>query len=126
MISSKSCKDIIKFDACLISVIGNKIEGHLGGLVVERLPWSQVMVLGSWDRVPRRAPRREPASPSACVSASVCVSYEKIIFFKNELRCCQRRICACIPLIYKYNNFYKINLYISSRNMLGRIIDYIA
>ena len=32
------------------------------------LPSAQVVILGSWDRVPHRAPHREPASPSACVS----------------------------------------------------------
>ena len=30
--------------------------------------------LGSWAWVPYWAPHREPASPSACVSASLCVS----------------------------------------------------
>ena len=51
-------------------------EGHLGGSLVERLPSSQVMILGFWDQVPCWAPRREPASASAsaCVSASLCVS----------------------------------------------------
>ena len=48
--------------------------GYLGGSVVEHLPSAQVMILGSWDQVPHRAPLREPASPSACVSASLCVS----------------------------------------------------
>ena len=44
--------------------------GHLGGSVVEHLPSAQVVILGSWDQVPHRAPHTEPASPSACVSAS--------------------------------------------------------
>ena len=48
--------------------------GHLGGSVVEHLPLSPVMILGSRDGVPHRAPCREPASPSACVSAFLCVS----------------------------------------------------
>ena len=47
-----------------------------GGSVVEHLPWAQGVILGSWDRVPHRAPCREPASPSAWVSASLCVSQE--------------------------------------------------
>ena len=34
----------------------------------------QGMIPGSWDQVLHQAPRREPASPSACVSASLCVS----------------------------------------------------
>ena len=49
-------------------------EGHVGGSVVECLPWAQVMTPGSWDGVPRRAPRMEAASPSACVSASLALS----------------------------------------------------
>ena len=48
--------------------------GHLDGSVVEYL--AQGVILGSWDQVPHRAPHREPASPSACVSASLCVSHE--------------------------------------------------
>ena len=50
------------------------LEGHLGDSVVEHLPLAQVMILGSWDRVPHLAPQEEPASPSACVSASLSVS----------------------------------------------------
>ena len=38
------------------------------------LPLAQVMILGSWDRVLHQALCEEPASPSACVSASLCVS----------------------------------------------------
>ena len=52
------------------------LEGCLGGSVVECLPSAQGMIPGSWDRVPHRAPQREPASPSACVSAFLCVSHE--------------------------------------------------
>ena len=48
--------------------------GHLGGSVVESLPLAQVVIPGSWDLVLHRAPCGEPASPSACVSASLCVS----------------------------------------------------
>ena len=35
-----------------------KIEerGHVGGSVVELLPWAQGMILGSWGRVPGRVP----------------------------------------------------------------------
>ena len=48
--------------------------GFLGGSVVERLPWTQGLILETQDRVPHQAPCREPASASACVSASLCVS----------------------------------------------------
>ena len=52
------------------------LEGRLGGSVVEHLPWAQGVILRSPDQVPHRAPCMEPASPSACVSASLCVSHE--------------------------------------------------
>ena len=48
--------------------------GRLGGSVVKHLPLAQVMIPGSWDLVPHWALCREPASPSAYVSASLCVS----------------------------------------------------
>ena len=51
----------------------NKSQGHLGGSVVEGLPLTQGMIPMSWDRVPHQAHCMEPASPSACVSASLCV-----------------------------------------------------
>ena len=56
-------------------------QGHLGGLVVEHLPSAQVVIPGCWDGAtptPRlhRVSSREPASPSACASASLCVSYQ--------------------------------------------------
>ena len=37
------------------------------------LPSAQVMIPGSWDVVPHWGLCREPASPSAYVSASLCV-----------------------------------------------------
>ena len=52
----------------------NREGGCLGGLVVERLPSAQVMILGSWDQVLHQALHEEPASPSAYVSASFSVS----------------------------------------------------
>ena len=54
------------------------VWGHPGGSVVERLPSAQGVILETWDRVPCQAPCMEPASPSACVSASLCVSHEQI------------------------------------------------
>ena len=47
---------------------------HLSGSVVEHLPLAQSVILGSQDRVPHQTPTRKPASPSAYVSASLCVS----------------------------------------------------
>ena len=41
--------------------------GCLGSSVVEHLSWAQIVILGSWDRVPHQASWREPASPSPCV-----------------------------------------------------------
>ena len=49
-------------------------QERLGGSVVGRLPLAQGMVPESWDQVPHWAPCMEPSSPSACVSASLCVS----------------------------------------------------
>ena len=51
-----------------------RIQGHLDGSMVEHLPLAQIMILGSWDRVLQQAPCRKPSSPSACISASLCVS----------------------------------------------------
>ena len=52
----------------------NGKNGRLGGSVVECLPLAQGMILESWDPVPHQAPGRESASPSAYVSASLCLS----------------------------------------------------
>ena len=48
--------------------------GHLGGSVLEDLPLAQVMIFGSWDRVPNQAFQKEPASLSAYVSDFLSVS----------------------------------------------------
>ena len=50
--------------------------GRLGGSAVEHLPSDQGMIPEFRDRVSHQAPRRELASPSACVSATLCVSHE--------------------------------------------------
>ena len=49
------------------------MEGHLGGSVVKRLPWAQVMNPGSWDQAPHQAPcsAGKPASPSPTPPACV-------------------------------------------------------
>ena len=49
-------------------------KGWLGGSVVEHLPSAQGLILESQDQVPHRAPCIALASPSAYVSASLCVS----------------------------------------------------
>ena len=48
-------------------------EGHLDGSAVKHLPSAQGVILESGDAVPHRGPCMEPASPSAYVSASLCV-----------------------------------------------------
>ena len=56
-------------------ILNNNLEGgRLGGSAVEHLPSAQGMILEFKDRVPSQAPCEEPASPSACVSASPCLS----------------------------------------------------
>ena len=56
----------------------------MSGFIVERLPLAQVMIPGSWDRVPHWASCREPASPSACVSTSLATSLINQLIFKSE------------------------------------------
>ena len=46
-------------------------KGRLSGSAVERLPLTQSMIMGSWNRVPHQTPCMESVSPSACVSASL-------------------------------------------------------
>ena len=57
------------------TLIKNSI-GQPGGRSGLEPPSARGVTLGTWDRVPRRAPCVEPASPSARVSAflSLCVS----------------------------------------------------
>ena len=52
------------------------MRGSLGGSAVERLPKAQGVILESWVRILNQAPCRERASPSACVSAFLCVQSE--------------------------------------------------
>ena len=49
--------------------------GDLGGSVVDPLSLARVMILGSWDYIPHKAPHREPAFPSAYVFASLSVPF---------------------------------------------------
>ena len=56
---------------CPVQMVHPGQPRWLSGLV---LPSAQGVILETQDRVPRQAPGMEPASPSACVSASLCVS----------------------------------------------------
>ena len=49
--------------------------GHLGGSAIELLPLAQGMIPEYWDRAPHQAACMEPASLSACVSASLSLSF---------------------------------------------------
>ena len=51
---------------------------RLGGSVVECLLLAQCVIPESGDRVPHQASCLKPTSLPACVSASLCVSHEKI------------------------------------------------
>ena len=50
--------------------------GQPGGLSGLALPWVRGLVLETSNGVPCQAPCTEPASPSACVSVSLCVSHD--------------------------------------------------
>ena len=78
-------------------------RGHLGGSVVEHLPWAPVVILGSWDQVPHRAPHREPASPSAL---SLSLMNKSIKSFKENPSqggsYCESGI---VPIVRVFNQF---------------------
>ena len=57
-------------------VFKNFTVGHLGGSAVKHLFLAQGVIVELQDQVPLLAPCMEPASPSAYVSASLCVSHE--------------------------------------------------
>ena len=61
--------EFLYFLGLSMGLFKNEVDGHLGGSVTEPLPWAQVVIPGSGI-----VPRREPASPSAFLSASLCVS----------------------------------------------------
>ena len=48
-----------------------EVLGHMSSSEVERLPSAQVVIPGSWNRVPHQAPLRELASPSASLSVDL-------------------------------------------------------
>ena len=51
------------------------VMGSLCSSVTEHLSSAQVMIPGSWNWIPHQAPCREPASPSACVSTFLGLSW---------------------------------------------------
>ena len=57
--------------------------------MVEHLSLAQVVILGSWDRVPHQAPLREPASPSAYVSVSFSVS-----LMNKQIKPLKKNVCV--------------------------------
>ena len=64
--------------------------------MIECLSLAQGVIPGSWDRVLYHDPHRESASPSAYVSASVCVCLMNK-FFKKSLKKGQN-LCTTIKL----------------------------
>ena len=70
-------KEINNNNTVIVGYFNIPIVGHLGGSLVKCLPSAQVLIPGYWDQVSHWAPYREPTSPSAYVSASLCVSLMK-------------------------------------------------
>ena len=68
------------------TVVERKLRGRLGGWVGEHLPLFQVVILGPGN--PSRVPGTEPVSPSAYVSASLCLRITKILKKEMKLRIC--------------------------------------
>ena len=68
-------KKISRTSRGLFGLLRTLLLRHLGGSVIEHLPSAQVMIPGSWDRVPWQAPSGEPASPLP-ISLPLWVSYE--------------------------------------------------
>ena len=71
--------------------------------MVKHPPLAQVMTLASWEESPALAPHRGPASPSAYVSASLCVSHGKInkIFKKQKNAAIQKQAMNISPIKIK-------------------------
>ena len=87
-VSSKYCLSrevrAAKFVTHVFSVLNLPERGHLGGSVVEHLPSAEVMILGSWDRVPHLAPAGSLLLPlPLSLPLSVCLSLINKIFLKN-------------------------------------------
>ena len=71
--------------------------------MVQPLPLAQVLIPGSWDRVPHPAPLREPASPSAYVNASFSVSFmNKYVFLKKTKELKQKLSEVTYVLIFTH------------------------
>ena len=71
--------------------------------MVEHLPLAQGVIPGSWNQVPNWVPCREPASPSACVSASLCVSHEQINKNLKKKKRIPRNLIMRRQLLFKIN-----------------------
>ena len=75
----KECStfELFIYDRHTFKILFIYLLGGLGGSAVERLLLVQGMILDSRVRVLLWAPCMEPASPSAWVSASLCVSHDR-------------------------------------------------
>ena len=65
--------DLIRDDWCPYKK--RKLGGHLSGSMVEHLPLAQVMILGSWDRVPTLG-----SPQGACFSLCLCLCLTPCVF----------------------------------------------
>ena len=54
-------------------------QGQLGGSVVERLPWAQGVIPGSWDRVLHQA-----SCGGACFSLFLCLCISLSVSLMNK------------------------------------------
>ena len=73
--------------------------GHLGGSGVECLPFAQVVIPESLDQSSHWAFHRESASPSAYVSASLCLSWINKIFKKRKKENCTQYMVTSMSML---------------------------
>ena len=72
MLPVTTIKDL--YSRVILCDLEEEFRRHLGGSAVKCLPLTQGMILESQDGVMHQAPCVAPASPSAYISASLCVS----------------------------------------------------